>query len=124
MAKRLSKEEKVELRKEIGGRLRSIREASGFSIRELAECLDLTPGFIGLIEKGERGLSAELLINISSIFNCSADYLLTGAQNASATNPHSKSNQTTEIDLLLNAQSRKKLADFIRSFSHQQHAVK
>lgn len=122
MPQRLTKAEKVTLRKEIGDRLRNMRKAYGYTREELSEYLELTIGHIGLIERGERGLTAEMLINISSFFKCSTDYLLKGKEHCVHAVPVNGSRQTMEIDRMLNDQSKQKLADFIRSFS-QQHRI-
>jgi len=114
MPQRLTKIERATLRKEIGERLRTLRKASGFSRNELSKCLNLTLGHIGLIERGERGLTAEMLINIGKIFNCSMDYLLTGTESNAPRTPVGGSRQAMEIDRMLDEKSKQKLAEFVR----------
>jgi len=50
------------------------------SIEDLAKRLDITPGYLGLIERGERGTTASRLIALSRIFRISLDYLMTGRE--------------------------------------------
>ena len=125
MPQRLTSTGKATLRKEMGSRLRSIRKFYGYTREELSEALDLSLAHIGLIERGERGLNAESLIGICSVFQCSADYLLTGKENFAHKIPADGSQQLMSIDLL-NDHSKQKLSEFIRSLSLQQcvHAEK
>ena len=99
--------------------MRSIRKSYGFTRDELSETLSLTTTHLGLIERGERGMTAELLINISSIFKCSTDYLLTGKEHFATEIPIS-SNHAMAIDIMLEDNARQKLFEFIRSLSLQQ----
>lgn len=49
----------------IGSRLREERKTRGLSIEKLAELAEITPSFLGLIERGERKLSVLTLDNLS-----------------------------------------------------------
>jgi len=110
MLKRLTLEGKEQLRKEMGSRLRYIRNLYGFSREKLAEELDVSLAQISQIERGERGINAESLIGICSVFQCSSDYLLMGKENF--TNETSGSKIGFSIDSL-NDHSKQKIADFI-----------
>jgi transcriptional regulator with XRE-family HTH domain len=66
---------KEQFRKSIGENIRIERLQRNMSIDELAELLDLTPGFVGLIERGRRGATAYNIHRISEIFNLSVDKL-------------------------------------------------
>jgi len=72
----IQKEKKMQLRAIVGKNIRTQRLARGLSIDELAKLLDLTPGYMGLIERGERGTNAFLLLQLSKIFEVSVDTLL------------------------------------------------
>jgi len=122
MTKRLTKEGKMALRKEIGTRLRGLRKSFGLSIDVLAEQLGITPSHIGLMERGERGLSAEFLISVSALFQCSSDFLLTGKDFSGPSIKFGSSPAATTIDLLLNDHAKQKLSEFIMSLSLQQNA--
>jgi transcriptional regulator with XRE-family HTH domain len=67
--------EKNRLRNIIGENIRHERMLRGMSIDELAELLGLTPGFIGLIERGCRGATAYTLFRLSQAFDISIDSL-------------------------------------------------
>ena len=66
---------KEQLRITIGNNIRLERLARKISIEELAEQLNLTPGFVGLIERGTRGTSAYTLARLSEIFNIPIDQI-------------------------------------------------
>jgi transcriptional regulator with XRE-family HTH domain len=106
---------KIALRRQMGGRLRTLRQEIGMNVDELAMQLDITPSFLGLIERGDRGMSAERLIDICEFFKCSADFILTGADRISPEIPIGTSNLAKSIDLLLSEHSKEKLADFIKT---------
>ena len=66
---------KERLRAIIGENIRSERVARNMSIDELAEMLELTSGFIGLIERGQRGATPLTIIKLTQIFEISFDSL-------------------------------------------------
>ncbi len=52
----------------MGGNLRRIRKANGLSIAALATYIDITPGFLGLIERGQRSLTAMMMYRAAEFF--------------------------------------------------------
>ena len=60
---------------ELGNKLRSLREQSGMSNRQLADQLGVTPGAVSHLESGIRKPSWEILVKLSRVFNVSADEL-------------------------------------------------
>lgn len=64
--------------KEIGYRIRKEREKLDLSREIFAEIVDLSPYYIGQIERGERNMSLTTLNKISDALNISIDYLLKG----------------------------------------------
>lgn len=64
--------------KEIGSRIRNEREKLGLSRERFAEIVGLSSYYIGQIERGDRNMSLETLIKISSSLNISIDYILKG----------------------------------------------
>lgn len=75
---------------EIGARIRTERLKNRLTIEKLCEMLEVSPSFIGLVERGESGISLEKLYRLSEIFNVSADYLLKGAESNENVNERSK----------------------------------
>ena len=57
-------------------KLRNQRVNSGFSQREVAKRLKVSPSIISSYETGERTPSAENLLSLSYLYHCSVDYLL------------------------------------------------
>ena len=57
-------------------RLKDLREDRDFSQKEIGNFLAYTHSAYSKIERGERVLSAEVLIELSSLHNVSTDYLL------------------------------------------------
>ena len=66
---------KERLRIIIGENIRNERMARNISIDELAEMLELTSGFVGLIERGQRGTTSCTLYKLAEVFDISIDTL-------------------------------------------------
>lgn len=64
--------------KEVGSRIRGEREKLGLSREKFSEIVELSPYYIGQIERGERNMSLDTLIKVSSSLNVSIDFLLKG----------------------------------------------
>ena len=62
----------------IGESVRNKREKLRLTREEFAEILGLSPLYIGQLERGERQMSLDTLIKISSCLHVSADYLIYG----------------------------------------------
>ena len=65
---------KDQLRTEIGENIRTERIACCLSLDELSELLELTPGFLGMIERGLRGTTPYTLFKLSDIFDQPIDH--------------------------------------------------
>ncbi len=76
--------------KEMGLRIRNERLKNRLTIEKLCEMLEVSPSFIGLVERGESGISLEKLYKLSEIFHVSADYLLKGEEKAEGAAERSK----------------------------------
>jgi len=63
---------------EVGDRIRIGREEFQISREKFAELLNLSPFFVGQIERGERKMSISTLINVSECLHISIDYLIFG----------------------------------------------
>lgn len=57
-------------------RLRALRAEMGYSQREVAKRLEVSPAIISGYETGERTPSTENLLALSYLYHCSTDYLL------------------------------------------------
>ena len=63
-------------RKNIGNRIKQLRKEHGLTQQELADKLNLAKSSISSYEGGARMPSYEMLINMSTYFNCSIDFLM------------------------------------------------
>ncbi|NMB08951.1 MAG: helix-turn-helix transcriptional regulator [Tissierellia bacterium] len=63
----------------IGNKIRLEREMLNLSREKLAEITELSPFYIGQIERGERKMSLDTLVKFANTFNVSIDYLLFGS---------------------------------------------
>ena len=64
--------------KDVGERIRTEREKLQVSREKFAELLNLSPFFVGQIERGERKMSISTLISVSECLHISIDYLIFG----------------------------------------------
>ncbi len=62
----------------LGKRIKNERHNVKLTQAELAEKANVTTAFIGQIERGERKLSIETLVDIACSLNVSTDFLLRG----------------------------------------------
>ena len=60
---------KLELQKTLGENLRKARQLRKFSINELAGKMGITPGYLGLIEHGKRGLTPFMMFKASELLD-------------------------------------------------------
>ena len=65
-----------EYTKNIGSNIRLKRKQKGMTIDELAEKIGMAPGFLGLIERGQRGTSMSNLVKISDLFGITMEQLI------------------------------------------------
>ena len=59
----------------IGSRIRQARLHHEITQEYLSELIEVTPAFIGHIERGERSVSLATLLKIAMVLNVSTDYL-------------------------------------------------
>ena len=57
-------------------RLRDLREDNDFTQKYVAEKLSFTHSAYAKIERGEVALTADVLVQLSKLYNVSTDYLL------------------------------------------------
>jgi transcriptional regulator with XRE-family HTH domain len=59
-----------------GGKLRTLRNRQGLTLRELADMLDVSHTFVARIEKGEKTPNVTMVLKIAQIFDISTDVLI------------------------------------------------
>lgn len=67
--------------KDLPQKLKALRTQYGYSQRQVAEKINVSPAIISSYETGERTPSTEVLLALSYLFSTSTDYLL-GKQTA------------------------------------------
>ena len=65
-------------KREIGKRIRQIREEKEMTREQWATSADITTKFLYEVENGKKGLSAVTLLKIANALSCSCDYILLG----------------------------------------------
>lgn len=63
--------------KNIGSNIRYERRQRGLTIDDFARIIDMAPGFMGLIERGQRGTTIPNLVKICNFFDITLDELIT-----------------------------------------------
>ena len=61
----------------IGSNIRYERKRRGLTIDDFAKVIGMAPGFLGLIERGQRGTSVKNMVAIAEISDISLDDLIT-----------------------------------------------
>jgi transcriptional regulator with XRE-family HTH domain len=87
---------------EIGNRIRIERENFDMTREKLSELVNLSPYFLGQIERGERKMSINTLIKISECLHISIDYLFFEQNIVNTTNNnvlHSLINRCSEKEV-------------------------
>ena len=62
--------------KRMGAIIKEARKNAGLTQEQLSEIIDVTPAFVGHIERGERSVSLKTLFAVADELNISFDYLL------------------------------------------------
>ncbi len=64
--------------KESGRRIRELRKRHDMTQMQLAERMRISSGNLGRIERGQQGVSIDLLIELADFFAVSMDYIVLG----------------------------------------------
>ena len=105
---------KERLRIIIGENIRTERTARNMSIDELAEMLELTSGFVGLIERGQRGATPSTLFKLADIFGLSIDTFFYNTDSSSLSFAEARD------DVQRTIAKRKKVATLISDFTEEE----
>lgn len=84
--------------KQIGNRIREIREEKKITRESLAANSNISTKFLYEIENGKKGLSSDTLLSISKALECSCDYILTGSETTFGTS-HELLNVIKKFDI-------------------------
>lgn len=64
----------------IGERLKKIRKEKGLTLKELAELIPSSPGFISEVENGLKTPGGDFILSLKRIFDVDLNWLLTGEE--------------------------------------------
>ncbi|MBN1991325.1 MAG: helix-turn-helix transcriptional regulator [Anaerolineae bacterium] len=59
-----------------GEKLRFLRNQKSFTLRQLADMLEVSHSYIGQMERGEKVPNVDMVLKIAQIFNVSTDALI------------------------------------------------
>lgn len=62
--------------KDLPEKLKTLRSKYGYSQKQVADKVGVSPSVVSAYETGERTPSTEVLLMLSNIYNCSVDFLL------------------------------------------------
>jgi len=68
--------------KEIGKRIQSRRKQLGYTQEQMAEMMNVSIQMISNLERGNKSIRIDNLINLCQILHTSTDYILTGKESA------------------------------------------
>ena len=98
--------------KGIGKRIQTIRKQQGLTQEQIAEMMNVSVQMVSNLERGNKSIRIENLINLCKILKISTDYILLG------TNSTSETENITERLKLLSEKDRKMiemLVDYCRT---------
>lgn len=98
----------------IGSRIKAERKKLGLSQEKLAEQINVTPHYIYEIERGSKAMSMETLINLCTVMEFSADYVLFGIQKQNSGSVYEKLDQLSDERRLRAEQALELLLPFLR----------
>lgn len=105
----------VELQKQIGERIRCIRNEMKLSKVALAKELGITGQFLGVVEGGKSIISYDKLKKLCDLTGYSADYILFGKNDKSVTETKKQLQEFSEDQIQDACDAIKKIAIFIKS---------
>lgn len=88
----------------IGSRILELRQERSMTQENLADILGISAQHLGKVERGVKGASVDLLIDMSEFFCVSTDYILLGKTDKSSiivNKLHSVATQLTEIEKMI-----------------------
>ncbi|MBQ6840077.1 MAG: helix-turn-helix transcriptional regulator [Oscillospiraceae bacterium] len=85
--------------KEIGKRIQNRRKQQGYTQEQLAEMMNVSIQMISNLERGNKSIRIDNLINLCHILQVSTDYILTGKESAkNLSNLSQRMSQLSEKD--------------------------
>ncbi|MBR2240518.1 MAG: helix-turn-helix transcriptional regulator [Bacilli bacterium] len=104
----------LELRKQMGERVRKIRNEMKLTKEALGKKLGVTGQFLGVVESGKSDISYDKLKKLCDISGYSADYILFGRNSKSIVEAKSKLEQYTDDQIIEACDVIKRIAIFMK----------
>lgn len=115
MAKRMDERQEVYM-KEVGSRIKELREQKGLSQTDLAKLVGYQyRSTINKIENGQRNITTNLIAKLAKVFNTTPAYLMGWTDDPNE--EKSTKSQILELVEEMSEDKQKMLLDFIRSFT-------
>lgn len=103
------------MKKEIGKRIKNIREDMNMTKEEFAKKLGISGQYLGIVERGGSCLSIEKLKTLCDITNLSADYILFGKDKNLIDNTKNNLSEFSDTQIKAGCKALKELALFIKN---------
>ena len=103
------------LKKEIGLRIKYIRETMGYTKENLAKMLGVSGQYLGMVEHGKGCLSIDKIGKLCQITNLSADYILFGKDYSLPASAQKALDEYSEEQIISGCETLEKLALFIKN---------
>ena len=87
--------------KECGKRIQQLRTQHGYTQDELARELHINRSMLSYVESGKKGLSVDLLAQLSLLFAVSLDYIILGKQQDSTSSVETVEHLKVNIEKLI-----------------------
>lgn len=88
---------KDELNITVGVRIRTIRENMGYTRERFSDLCDISDSFLSDVERGNKSLTTKTLYKICSSTNASADYILLGKSETSASQKSKRDQESLDM---------------------------
>ncbi len=102
------------MKKEIGKRIKNIREEMGMTKEAFAKSLGVSGQYLGIVERGGSCLSVDKLKVLCDFTNLSADYILFGKDDAIVDNTKNFLSDFTSDQIQTGCNMLKELANLIK----------
>lgn len=102
------------MKKEIGQRIKAIREEKGMTKESFAKALGISGQYLGIVERGGSYLSIEKLKTLCDLTNLSADYILFGKDDSIIDNTKDFLSDFSSEQIQTGCNMLKELADLIK----------
>lgn len=103
------------MKKEIGQRIKKIREGMCLTKEAFAKEIGITGQYLGLIERGQNYLSIERLKTLCDFSGLSADYILFGKDLNAITSTKEMLTEFSDEQLISACETLKELALYLKS---------